>query len=101
LTTRSTTAPSNCGGRPAPGEGKCDPKGKSGARCTIVKAVGSVTVSLPAGARLFTVPAKIGKSTPKAGRYRLTATAKDAVGNSSKSLATDVTVAGATKKPKN
>jgi Domain of unknown function DUF11 len=81
--------------------GKCDPKGKSGARCTITKAVGSFTVTLPAGVRLFTLPAKIGKGTLKAARYRFTATAKDAAGNVSRPLATDVTVAGTTGKTKN
>jgi Domain of unknown function DUF11 len=78
--------------------GKCDAKAKTGARCTITKPVGSLTVLLPAGARLFTFPAKIGKSTLKAGRrYRLTVSASDATGNRSKSLSTDVTLAGAKK----
>jgi Domain of unknown function DUF11 len=81
-------------------KGKCDPKGKTGTRCTITKSVGSPRVTLPSGARLFTFPAKIGKSTLKAGRYRLTVSATDAAGNTSKSLATDVTVAGASKKSK-
>ena len=82
-------------------KGKCDAKAKTGARCTITKSVGSLKVSLPAGARLFTLPAKIGKSTLKAGRrYRLSVSAKDVAGNRSKSLSTDVTVAGAKKNPK-
>jgi CSLREA domain-containing protein len=72
--------------------GKCNSKNKTGGKCTIAKALGTLTHAEPAGTFTLTLPSKIGKSRLTPGRYRLTATATDAAGNRSRPLSVTVTV---------
>ncbi len=63
---------------------RCRAGKRKGSRCTIVKTVGSVKRSARAGSVKLSLPAKIAKRALARGRYRLTATARDAAGNTSK-----------------
>lgn len=65
---------------------------RTGRRCTIVRTVGSQTVGAVAGSRGLVLPATLSKRGIAAGRYRLTATARDGAGNTSKARVLTLTV---------
>lgn len=63
---------------------KCKTGLRKGKRCTIVKKLGSKSAAAAAGKLKLVIPAKFPKKAIPAGTYRLTVTAKDAAGNTSK-----------------
>lgn len=72
---------------------RCRAGGRAGKRCTVVRKVrGSFTRSTAAGQDQFRFTARVGGRSLKPGRYRLTASAKDAAGNSSTASTATFTV---------
>jgi hypothetical protein len=63
---------------------KCLAKRKTGKRCTIYKAKGTLKRSGKAGSNSVAFSGRVGKKKLAKGRYRVTATATDAAGNKSK-----------------
>ena len=63
---------------------KCVAKRRTGKRCTLYKAKGTLKRSGKAGANTVAFSGRIGKKKLAKGRYRITATATDSAGNKAK-----------------
>ena len=71
---------------------RCSTKARDGKRCTVVRPVGSLSASSPAGKVTLTVPAKVARRTLAPGRYRITVRATDSGGLRSAARTLTVTV---------
>jgi hypothetical protein len=71
---------------------RCSATARRGARCTIVKAAGSITRTVRAGAGTLALGSRVGGRKLAPGTYRLTITARDAAGNRSKAAAAKLVV---------
>lgn len=83
------------------GRGKCRAKlkkARKGKRCTVVKPVGTISASRPAGPSSVVFPKRLGGRKLTPGRYRLVATATSAEGQRSASVRATVKVLKARKR---